>query len=444
MANRRGSCSAQAPCKLRAAQQADSSHSRSSRSSRTASPHPGRNASPHPAGRIASDPADAARTASPVRESKKETRRRSIPIQVLRVNLLQLQYIDITSQVFSARYLLQLRIPDGANDADLMRDFYDNEPVFPQDTLRPGARWFMEQIEFPTALSLVFNGKKVVQMGRHLDIVVKVTGTFFEHMELHNFPFDIQRITTVVSFACAEEGIVPVHFVEESLATAASAVGTDTFALSNMWKLYPGMNLSVKQLRPMPGTTYPSLSFAALVIRKPSYFIANTVIPLSTLTFLALLQFLLPGARADQAATTRITYSVTILLTSATYKLFVADHLPAISYLSVLDRYALACYMLQVGMVAQGALLGALITSTDEPSWPTDDADIICGAVFLVLYCAVHIYYPWVAITSRQRDLTAERLIFGRGKEIPADTYCHYRETTSQVSGIITNAELAV
>ena len=36
----------------------------------------------------------------------------------------------------------------------------------------------------------------------------RVSGTFFEHMELEDFPFDIQRLSVVVSFAVAREGIV--------------------------------------------------------------------------------------------------------------------------------------------------------------------------------------------------------------------------------------------
>ena len=39
---------------------------------------------------------------------------------------------------------------------------------------------------------------------------------------------------------------------------------------------------------------------------------------------------------------------VTILLTSATYKLFVSNHAPAISYFTVLDLYVVGLYLLQV------------------------------------------------------------------------------------------------
>ena len=87
----------------------------------------------------------------------------------------------------------------------------------------------------------------------------------------------------------------------------------------------------------------------------------NVVLPLMILTFLALLHFLLPGDFIY--ACERISYSVTILLTSATYKLFVGASLPAIAYLTVLDKYVLGCFLLQAAVVAEGAFMGAVSKS---------------------------------------------------------------------------------
>jgi hypothetical protein len=49
------------------------------------------------------------------------------------------------------------------------------------------------------------------------------------------------------------------------------------------------------------------------------------------------------------AVTFRICYSVTILLTTATYKLFIASALPAgLAYMTLVDKYVMFCYLLQV------------------------------------------------------------------------------------------------
>ena len=97
-------------------------------------------------------------------------------------------------------------------------------------------------------------------------------------------------------------------------------------------------------VQPMPGTNYPALRVACLSARRPTYVLTNVVLPMCILTALALLQFLLPGHH--DAAGVRITFTVTILLTSATYKLFVSTALPAVGYLTLCDKYVLACFVL--------------------------------------------------------------------------------------------------
>ena len=119
----------------------------------------------------------------------------AVPMELLRANVLQLQSVDHMTQTFMARLFIQLRIPGGANDVDLIRDldYVHEEPPFPKDTLRPGASWFLRQLDFPTALDYTILERKVVKLQEHLDLVIKVTGTFFEHMELEDFPVRNRR-----------------------------------------------------------------------------------------------------------------------------------------------------------------------------------------------------------------------------------------------------------
>ena len=53
-----------------------------------------------------------------------------IPIHVLRINILQLQTIDQVAQTFMARFLIQLSIPQGALDTDLVHDLDQDEPEY--------------------------------------------------------------------------------------------------------------------------------------------------------------------------------------------------------------------------------------------------------------------------------------------------------------------------
>ena len=142
----------------------------------------------------------------------KRPRGAAVPIEVLRINLLQLQSIDHMTQTFQARLFFQLRIPRGTLDVDLVRDLDDPSPSFPTDTLRPSASWFLQQIDFPTSLEFQILTPKVVRMQEHLDLVFKVVGTFFEEMELDCFPVDVQRLSLSLAFNCANEGVVPLAF----------------------------------------------------------------------------------------------------------------------------------------------------------------------------------------------------------------------------------------
>ena len=98
--------------------------------------------------------------------------------------VLQLQAVDHVGQTFTARFIFQFKIKDGAEDMDLIRDINDEHPQFPEDTNRPGAAWYLEQIDFPTALEYKVISRKVVAIGSDLHMVLKVSGTFFESMEL--------------------------------------------------------------------------------------------------------------------------------------------------------------------------------------------------------------------------------------------------------------------
>ena len=114
------------------------------------------------------------------------------------------------AQTFTARYFVHMRIHSGASDPDLLADIDEVDPKFPRATLRPGASWFLRQFDLPTALNHTIFDCKAVLVGNHIDLVFKVSGTFFATMQLAAFPLDVQRLSLVLAVSCANEGIVPV------------------------------------------------------------------------------------------------------------------------------------------------------------------------------------------------------------------------------------------
>ena len=225
-------------------------------------------------------------------------------------------------------------------------------------------------------------------------------------MQLQTFPFDVQRLSLVLAINCATQGIVPVKFLVTR--DAAITVARGTFALSNLWELHDSAMVEPETIEPMPQTSYPALRVSALVARKPPYYIVNVIIPMASLTFLALLQFLLDGQREATNTTFRITYSVTILLTTATYKLFIASALPVgLAYLTLLDKYVLLCFLLQVAIVSETAVVGSLVmksmTSDSNawlPEWSTSAGDFFAGCVALSIFILGHLWFLYKFLGS--------------------------------------------
>jgi hypothetical protein len=191
---------------------------------------------------------------------------------------------------------------------------------------------------------------------------------------------DVQRLTFVISIGCSTEGRVPVRFDEEALSNAAVSINLRTFALANMWRLHPRLVVECTMVSPMPVRSYPALSISALVERKPFALFINVVVPVSSLTFIAGLIFLMPVTSVGD----RLSLSLTAMLTSAAYKLVVADRLPDVAYLTFLDKYLLSCYVIMALMVVESLV---------APYYPSEAVDHSLGVATLITFCVLHLYY---------------------------------------------------
>ena len=335
-------------------------------------------------------------------------------LEVLRVNLLQLQGVDHAAQTFGATVLFHFRMPGGALDEDLMCDLHEKDAEFPKDTGRPGAKWFLQQVDFPTALDYTMQQQKAVQIGSDLDIVVRVRGTFFESMELEDFPVDLQRLTVVIAFNCANEGVVPLRF--GGLQNVAHSVNTNTFALANVWYLHPSLVLERAVLELMPGRTYPALNVTAIVERRPNAFLTNAVLPVGVLGLISLSTFLLPY---DDTAD-RMELSITILLTSATYKLFTAASIPEVAYWTLLDRYIISNFLIMTHITINGAVIGY---------FDSQEAHVVLAILNTFFYVVAHARFAYGYSCARRNN--AMVVLKELGFEINDDVFERYHRLTA-------------
>jgi len=329
----------------------------------------------------------------------------TVRIALLRLNLTQLQAIDHMCQTFTARFFWHMAVEGGAEEADLAADLDPESQTIP-DGARPGIGWYINQLDFPTAREVDFCRKKCVLLDdSDLHITIDICGTFYESMELQQFPLDVQQLTMVASLNCAKEGVLPVMFDKVSLKQAATAVNLKTFALANMWKLFPGLVVRPTKVDPMPARTYPALSVSVLVERKPFTLFTNVVVPVSSLTVLSGLCFVLPTVDYGE----RLNLSLTMMLTSAAYKLVVADRLPEVAYLTLLDKYVLCCYTMMALVVVEAVTISRWVDRASEQSPSSLIAieisaldicrliDRVAAMIFATVYLILHLYvvYRW-------------------------------------------------
>lgn len=314
-------------------------------------------------------------------------------IELLRVDVQQLKSIDQINQCFSARIFFQFNFPGGAKDTDLIRDLNDDSPGFPRDTGRPGAKWFLRQLDFPNASSLEVLDQRAVVMKDDINLIVRVDGVFLDRFSMHNFPYDAQHLSVKVSIKCASEGAAPVEFNTEH---AALNIDMDNFAMPNVWNLNSSLRCLHTTIQPMPGRTYPGLTIDMLAERIPSYYVINVCMPMCAFVPMCAMQYCINLALIAE----RVQTSIAMVLVCTAYKLQVGAIVPPVSYQTLLDKYCLAQSGIVVSMVFQAGIFGVL--SKDLSAEDAKAGDHACLIANAVLWVASNAYF--VLRAKKMRD----------------------------------------
>jgi hypothetical protein len=289
-------------------------------------------------------------------------------IELLRVTFVQLKGVDCVEQTFKAHLMVECRIAQGALDPDLMIQSDEfPKPSAVDGSFRPSALWYLnKQFDYPNALEFNVLESKTFAVGDDLHLVQRVDGTFNEIMNLANFPFDTQQLNVELMVKCAAEGPMP----------AALSVGRDVLAATehfsqpNLWDLHGDVGLSLHEVGPKNAQgvrmkTYPALQISVLLSRRPAYYVINIAMPMAIFSLMGALVFMVP--RDDVAS--RLQVSLTLVVTAATYKFAISSMMPAIAYLTLLDKYIISTSLLIALVVFENGLAGALLTDASDWLW---------------------------------------------------------------------------
>ena len=214
--------------------------------------------------------------------------------EITKVELLKLSNINIVTSTFKAQLWLQLTVRGGALDPE----FNQERIVFPVDssgkpTFRPSLPWYMDKLEFnnqegtPKLLDTLFRCD-----GDDIVYTLRWEGLFYEHYELHDFPYDMQAITLSLSINCRTTGMMPAEFAVGSH-TVASVLEAGCI-LDDIWHLKTNRLLLRTHLVGQDADRlFPTISISAVVQRRAQYFVYNAVMPFGFFSLLSVMQFAL-------------------------------------------------------------------------------------------------------------------------------------------------------
>ncbi|KAF0736450.1 hypothetical protein Ae201684P_006754 [Aphanomyces euteiches] len=170
-------------------------------------------------------------------------------------------------------------------------------------------------------------------------IEMRFKGCFAEEFELKDFPFDQQQLTL---YLASNQPVS--HVVLNCNDSHPSRFLAHNFTLGNVFDIVTAEHvLSYVALsdatESMSGSVYNSIDFFIYLERKPGFYVSNVMAPISILTYLGFLSFGIESSGARMATSSRLSISVTLLLTTVAFKFATAGALPQISYLTSLDRF---------------------------------------------------------------------------------------------------------
>ena len=176
-----------------------------------------------------------------------------------------------------------------------------------------------------------------------------------------------------------------------------NVVQRDNIGMSNVWYLCKGVRMRSFHTRSVAsgsGTIFPCLNISLLATRRPEFYLWNIEVPMFVLTSLIGMTW----AIAPEEVGDRISVSLTLVLTAVAYKLTVAQSIPQVAYLTLLDKYVSLCFIFMVVATVENALLPSLVQQGADRAL----TDIVClriwGSGWLAC-CA------WYVVTARRLQI---------------------------------------
>jgi len=230
---------------------------------------------------------------------------------------------------------------------------------------------------------------------RRIYFVARVHAVFRARYKLNDFPFDMQWLT--VRLASSFEFV---RFVRQGVAIEDKPDFFDRAAFIN--EEYRPADYVCVQARPADmaasssGKIYRELNIKVAVTRDSWYYLTNVFLIDLCLVCSSFTVLLVPPSEFQD----RMGLSLTLLLTAVAFKELVNTYLPPISYSTILDKYVLCGFVMQVLVVAENAV--AKVEAGEDGFWAfSDNVGFVLLFAYLVVY---HLYFLREALRAMRED----------------------------------------
>ncbi|XP_078589584.1 cys-loop ligand-gated ion channel-like isoform X2 [Branchiostoma floridae x Branchiostoma japonicum] len=220
-------------------------------------------------------------------------------------------------------------------------------------------------------------------------LTMHIKGTFKVAMQLFNFPFDHQELKIELMSDWSDKHMILCPYLDEK-----DAISTSTFTGGDEWYLHAHMMTCQGKTETEitgPDTIFPTYDVIINVTRRWTYYFWNIFV----IMFLILLLTFSSFALDTGALESRLDVTLTLLLTSVAFKLVLAQRLPTISYLTLLDIYILAVLTVQ-GLIVILHTTMSVITNKNVASLFNIVSSVVLGVMVVLCHVALVIYIATV------------------------------------------------
>lgn len=278
-----------------------------------------------------------------------------IEVQVLMIDLVA---IDSSNQGFTANVAVKVR-------------WHDPELA---GTVEEPTRMALNKVDYPI-LQIVNQRNLSTTMGQTVEVfpdgtvtrLQRFLGEFSQPLELVDFPLDSQLLGIRIN--AVERRLNEIEFVAAENGPSGIA---DRLSVSD-WKI-ERVNLDFTPFQPLPGMRkVPSFEFQVEVSRLRGYYTMKMFVPLLLIVGMSYLALWVPLPITN----TRVSVSVTSMLTLIAYRFMIDGLLPRVSYMTRLDTFIMLSTIL---------VFLSLLTVILTGAWEADKPEGAARANRIALY----------------------------------------------------------